>query len=199
MSELSAEAINEIVHRRALGQSIRGIARSMYLSRRAVGRALTEQDSAREQGSPHPDLPRRHRQRGSMIDAYEEAIGGLIKRYPNITIIRLLEELRTLGYQGGYSVLRERVKTLRIPAPAPLIQRFEDRSRNPSQMDWAVYTIDFSAEGSRRVNLLAICWVTPGVSTCTSRSDRISRRSCASTFGPSSTWEAWRPPVCTTT
>ena len=31
MSELSAEAINEIVHRRALGQSIRGIARSMCL------------------------------------------------------------------------------------------------------------------------------------------------------------------------
>ena len=34
MSELSAEAINEIVHRCALGQSIRGIARSMHLSRR---------------------------------------------------------------------------------------------------------------------------------------------------------------------
>ncbi len=33
MSRLSAEAINEIVHRRALGQSIRSIARSMCLSR----------------------------------------------------------------------------------------------------------------------------------------------------------------------
>jgi transposase len=155
MSELSAEAINEIVHRRALGQSVRGIARSMHLSRRAVGRALTEQDSAREQGSPHADLPRRRRQRGSMIDAYEEAIGGLIKRYPNITIIRLLEELRALGYQGGYSVLRERVKTLRIPAPAPLVQRFETGPGIQAQMDWAVYTIDFSAEGPRRVNLFS--------------------------------------------
>jgi transposase len=155
MSELSAEAINEIVHRRALGQSIRGIARSMHLSRRAVGRALTEQDSAREHGSPHPGLPRRHRQRESMIDAYEEAIGGLIKRYPDITIIRLLEELRALGYQGGYSVLRERVKTLRIPAPAPLIQRFETGPGIQAQMDWAVYTIDFSAEGPRRVSLFS--------------------------------------------
>ena len=34
MSRLSAEEINEIIHRRALGQSIRGIARSMYRSRR---------------------------------------------------------------------------------------------------------------------------------------------------------------------
>jgi transposase len=155
MSELSAEAINEIVHRRALGQSIRGIARSMHLSRRAVGRAFAEQDSAREQGSPHPDLPRRRRQRGSIIDAFEEAIGGLIKRYPNITIIRLLEELRALGYQGGYSVLRERVKTLRAPAPAPLIQRFETGPGIQAQMDWAMYTIDFSAEGPRRVNLFS--------------------------------------------
>ncbi len=116
MSELSAEAINEIVHRRGLGQSIRGIARSMCLSRRAVDRALTEQDSGREQGSPHPDLPRRRRQRGSMIDAYEEAIGGLIKRYPNITIIQLLEELRALGYQGGYSVLRDRCGAASSPS-----------------------------------------------------------------------------------
>ena len=155
MSKLSAAAINEIVHRLALGQSIRGIARSMCLSRRAVDRALTEQDSAREQGSPHPDLPRRHRRRGSMIDNYEEAIGGLIKRYPNITIIRLLEELRALGYQGGYSVLRERVKTLRAPAPAPLIRRFETGPGIQAQMDWAMYTIDFSAEGPRRVNLFS--------------------------------------------
>ena len=155
MSELSAEAINEIVHRRALGQSIRGIARSMCLSRRAVGRALTEQDGAREQGSPHPDLPRRHRRRGSMIDAYEEAIGGLIKRYPDITIIRLLEELRALGYQGGYSVLRERVKTLRVTAPAQPIRRFETGPGIQAQVDWTTYTINFSAEGPRRVNLFS--------------------------------------------
>jgi transposase len=155
MSGLSAEAINEIVHRRALGQSIRGIARSMCLSRRAVERALTVQDSARQQGSPHPGLPRRRRPRGSIIDDYEEAIGGFIKRYPNITVVRLLEELRALGYQGGYSTLRERVKTLRAPAPAQPILRFETGPGIQAQMDWAVYTIDFSAEGPRRVNLFS--------------------------------------------
>ena len=155
MSGLSAEAINEIVHRRALGQSIRSIARSTHLSRRAVERALTEQDSARQQGLPHPGLPRRRRRRGSMIDDYEEAIGGFIKRYPDITIIRLLEELRALGYPGGYSILRERVKTLRPPSVARPIQRFETGPGIQAQMDWAVYTIDFSAEGPRRVNLFS--------------------------------------------
>jgi transposase len=155
MNELGAEAINEIVHRRGLGQSIRSIARSMCLSRRAVSRALTEHDRTREHGSPHPELPRRRRRRGSVVDGYEEAIGGFIKRYPNITIIRLLEELRGLGYQGGYSILRERVKTLRAPAAAQPIQRFETGPGIQAQMDWAMYTIDFSAEGPRKVNLFS--------------------------------------------
>jgi len=155
MSRLSAEAVNEIVHRSALEQSIRGIARSMCLSRRAVSRALTEHDSTRQHGSPHPELPKRRRRRGSVIDDYEEAIGGFIKRYPNITVIRLLEELRALGYQGGYSILRERVKALRVPAPAEPVQRFETGPGIQAQMDWGVYTIEFSAEGTRRVNLFS--------------------------------------------
>jgi transposase len=155
MSELSAEAINEIVHRRTLGQSIRKIARSMCLSRRAVNRALTEHDSTRQQGAPHPELPKRRRRRSSVLDGYEEAIDGFIKRYPDITIIRLLEELRGLGYDGGYSILRERVKTLRAPAAARPVERFETGPGIQAQMDWAEYTIDFSAEGSRRVNLFS--------------------------------------------
>jgi transposase len=154
MSRLSAEAVNEIVHRSVLGQSIRSIARSMSLSRRAVWRVLNEQDSARQQGSPHLDLPRQQRRR-SMVDDYDEAIAGFMKRYPDITVVRLLEELRALGYQGGYSVLRQRVKTLRIPAPPAPIQRFETGPGIQAQMDWSVYTIDFSAEGPRRVNLFS--------------------------------------------
>jgi transposase len=155
MSRLSAEEINEIIHRRALGQSVRGIARTMCLSRRAVSRALTEHDSARKQGSPPPEFRGRRRRRQSVVDDYEEAIGGFIKRYPDITVIRLLEELRALGYQGGYSVLRERVKTLRAPAPAQLVQRFETGPGIQAQVDWTTYTINFSAEGTRRVNLFS--------------------------------------------
>jgi transposase len=155
MSRLSPEAVNEIVHRRALEQSIRGIARSMCLSRRAVSRALTEQEGARQHGSPHPELPKQRQRRGSVIDDYEEAIGGFLKRYPDITVIRLLEELRALGYQGGYSILRERVKTLRAPAPPQPIRRFETGPGIQAQMDWGVYTIKFSAEGTRRVNLFS--------------------------------------------
>jgi transposase len=155
MSRLGAEAVNEIVHRHALGQSRRSIARSMHLSRRAVEHALAEQESRREQGAPHPDLPRQRRRRKSIVDPYEEAISALIKRYPDITTIRLLEELRALGYQGGYSALRQRVKTLRVVSPAEPVQRFETGPGVQAQMDWAEYTIKFSSEGTRRVSLFS--------------------------------------------
>jgi transposase len=155
VNPLNAEVVNEIVHRHELGQSIRSIARSMGRSRRAVARALAGHDAGRQHGLPHPELPQKHRTRGSMLDAYQETIEGLLKRYPDITVIRLREELQALGYQGGYSVLRERVETLRATAVVAPVQRFETGPGLQAQVDWAEYTIEFSAEGRRRVNLFS--------------------------------------------
>jgi transposase len=155
MSGLSTEVVHEIVHRHAQGQSIRSMARTLCVSRRAVARALAEQAAAREQGAPHPDLPRPRHSRGSALDAYAEALSALLARYPEITVVRLWEELRALGYQGGYTVLRERVKGLRAAAPKQLVQRFETAPGVQAQMDWAVYKIEFSAEPVRRVSLFS--------------------------------------------
>jgi transposase len=90
-----------------------------------------------------------------MVDAYKEAIEGLLKRYPDMTVIRLHEELRALGYQGGYTTLREHVKTMRVSFSAEPVQRFETGPGVQAQMDWSVYTIEFSSEGPRRVNLFS--------------------------------------------
>lgn len=155
MSSLGQDRIHEIVHRHSLGQSARSIARAMHLSRRAVQRVLDEHAAGREQGTPHPDMPRLRSSRGSAVDAYQEAITVFLNRYPNITVVRLLEELRALGYEGGYTVLRERVKELRSQTNTPLVQRFETAPGIQAQMDWAVYTLDFSTEGCRRVNLFS--------------------------------------------
>jgi transposase len=130
------------------GASIRRIARSLHVSRRTVRRALEQHRQARTAGPPAPGpAPRRT----SQLDAFDPAIQDLLGRYPDITVQRVHEELRRLGYQGGYTILSQRVRTLR---PCPLItpvRRFETAKALQAQMDYSTYDLDFTVEGHRRV------------------------------------------------
>jgi transposase len=142
---------NKIIRRWYEGQSMRGIAADLHLARETVKRVVEQQRRDRE-GDPVAVAEPRKR-RPSKIDAYEEQIGRLLKRYPRITAQRILEELRRKGYDGGYSILCERVAALRQRKPAAIIERFETAPGVQGQVDWATYTIDFTCEGRRRVNL----------------------------------------------
>ena len=51
--------------------------------------------------------------------------------------------------------LRQRVKQLRKQCHRPPVERFETGPGVQAQMDWAAYTIDFTQEGRRKVNLFS--------------------------------------------
>jgi transposase len=145
---------NDIIARLGQGQSMRSIAQALGISRGAVSRAVRGHQAQREQGAGGPARPRRRR--SSLLDPFAERIGQLLDRYPNITVERLLQELRAEGYEGGYTILREHVKSVRgSPRAAEVVRRFETAPGMQAQMDWAVYTIDFTDEGRRRVNLFS--------------------------------------------
>ena len=149
---------NEIIYRWQGGQTMRGIARDLGVSRWRVKRVIERQQVARDDSSAGPvnsQLPAPAASRGSQLDAFERLIGHLLERYPKITVMRLFEELKKEGYRGGYTILRKRVKQLRRQPPKPLVVRFETGPGVQAQMDWAVYDIDFSCEGRRRVNLFS--------------------------------------------
>jgi transposase len=144
---MNNELVNKIVALFHGGASVRRIALSLGVSRRAVHRALGQVEQAR--GGLPERTPRAAR--ASKLDAYEPAIADLLARYPDISVRRIHEELRPLGYTGGYTVLSERVARLR---PAPIItpvRRFETAPGHQAQMDYSTYDLNFSDEGRRRV------------------------------------------------
>jgi transposase len=131
------------------GASIRRIAQSLHISRRTVRRALEQHRQARTASPPGSGAAPR---RGSQLDAFDPAIQDLLGRYPNITVQRVHEELRRLGYQGGYTILSERVRMLRPRPVAAPVQRFETPKAAQAQMDYSTYELDFTIEGRRRVH-----------------------------------------------
>lgn len=156
---MNEQTRNEIISRFRQGQSMRSIARSLGVSRGAVSRTIHSHEAARTESDgdvakTHQELRPRRRRR-SLLDPFADTISQLLDRYPNITVERLLQELRSQGYQGGYTILRQHVKSLRGSPRAKVVQRFETAPGVQAQMDWAVYTIDFSDEGRRRVNLFS--------------------------------------------
>ena len=100
---------NEIISRWQAHASIRQIARSLGMSRNTVSRVLA-QIQARRAGDPDGSPSRR---RPSRLDPYQPVILELLSRYPDLTAVRLLEELRQRGFTGCYSLVRQRLSELR--------------------------------------------------------------------------------------
>ena len=150
---------NEVIHRWKNLQSLRSIAEELGLSRYKVTRIIAKhrqvRDAAGQGDAPPVSLGRPAKRYRSKLDPFADQIAQLLERYPKISSTRILEELRRSGYEGGYSILKERVRENRKMPAKQLTVRFETAPAAQAQMDWATYTINFTAQGTRRVNLFS--------------------------------------------
>jgi transposase len=112
---------NEIIGLWQAGCSIRKIARELGLARNTVSSVLGQVQAQRAGVPPGSTAAKRP----SRLDPYEPIIQDLLSRYPDLTAVRLLEELRQRGFAGGYTVVRQRLAQLRVPATPQPVVRFE--------------------------------------------------------------------------
>lgn len=104
------------------------IARRLSLSVKTVRRAL------RRTVPPGPLT----RHRSSLLDPFKEKITRLLKEYPALSVVRLSEEIRALGYSGGMTIVKDHVRTIR-PARREAFLRIETEPGEEAQVDWGLF------------------------------------------------------------
>ena len=121
------------------GRSIRAIARTPGISRSTIRRHLRA-DGVPAAG-PRPS-------RGSMLDPYT---GHIDRRLSEglLGCVVLLREIRDLGYEGGYPILKDCAGPRRLPCQPKATLRFETGPGEQAQVDRGSLTCAGS-DGSRR-------------------------------------------------
>ena len=93
--------------------------------------------------------PRHSAKRPSKLDPFKGQIVTLLERHP-YTAQQVLQELKTTGYVGGYSILKEFVRLVR-PVRKPAFLMLEFAAGDCAQADWGSY--GFITVGSTRRRL----------------------------------------------
>ena len=122
------------------GLSKAAIARRAEVSERTLYRWIASGQLDRElDNEPVSYGPRRRRP--SKLDPFKEIIGTRLAEYPELSAVRLFEEVRAAGYPGGYGQVKRYVREVRPRPPEEPVQRFETEPGHQAQVDFAEFRL----------------------------------------------------------
>lgn len=128
---------------------IRRTARELRISIHVVRRVLRGHDDAARPPSARPPRP-------SKLDPFKPLIARLVLQ-DQLTGVLVQEELRALGYEGGYAILKDHIRRIR-----PIRRRATTVIEHPpgaeGQVDWSPYKVWL---GSERVEVHGFSFVLP--------------------------------------
>ena len=105
--------------------SDRVIARRLHCSRDTVAAALKLEQPPLSQAA----------RRASLLDPYLERIKDLLAKYPDLSAVRIREEIARAGYTGSACILRRYLRKVR-PARGRVYQEVHYEPAQAMQVDW---------------------------------------------------------------
>lgn len=137
-------------HYLSQGMSKAAIARRLGIDERTIRRWIKAGELDRDLDDP-PRYATRS-QRSSKLDPFKVYIRARLSVYPELSAVRLLEEIQANGYEGGYTQLADFVRRARSrPLPEPVV-RFETPAGHQGQVDFA----EFDFPWGKRFALLVV-------------------------------------------
>jgi transposase len=134
----------------AQGWGIRALSRHFTMGRNTIRRILRKNQKQRDQGHDVLD-PFRPASRKSKLDAFKPMIGELLEKYPDMTGVRVYEEICGNGFDGGQSIVKDYLRKIRPRQKKEPVVRFETPPGYQGQMDWSPYTLNFTRTGRQKV------------------------------------------------
>jgi transposase len=119
------------------GLSKTAIAAQLGVSRRVIYHWLRTGQIDRDLDEPVP--PRIRTAGPTKLAPFHSIIATRLETYPELSAVRLFDEVRTAGYRGGISQLREYVHAVRPRPPVEEVVRFETPPGHQGQVDFATY------------------------------------------------------------
>lgn len=111
-----------------------GISRSTIYHWIRTGQLDRDLDDERVRYAPRPPVT-------CKIDPYRGVIQSRLDEFPKLSAVRLYEEIRQSGYTGGYTQVKEFVRSVRAQPHVEPIQRFETPPGHQAQVDFAQFRL----------------------------------------------------------
>jgi transposase len=130
------------LHRQGLSVSV--IARQLERDRKTVRKYIERGLEAPAYGPRQP--------RSTVVTPFAPYLRERIAAFPELTGSRLLREIKELGYAGGYTAVKDFLRTIRPRALQAFERRFETPPGKQAQIDFAYFRTVFTDQpGAERI------------------------------------------------
>jgi transposase len=117
------------------GLSISAIAARLNMDRKTIRKYIKDGVQAPRYGPRAP--------RPCVVDPFVSYVTERVRTFPELSVERLLREVRAMGYKGGRTALGDLVREVRPPRQRGFEVRFETAAGHQAQVDFAHFNVEF--------------------------------------------------------